>query len=158
MHRRSRLIPATRVGTTGLGVALVLVLAGCSSDTVEVTLPAEADGMACQFASASFPGTVSNLEPRLTTPESLSVTAWGDPAIIARCGVPAVPPTAVGCLEVDGVGWIPDTLSDGVRFTSFGTNPAIEVLIPDTYAPESLLLPAFSAAARSLPTNGLACR
>ena len=64
----------------------------------------------------------------------------------------------VECLEVDGVGWIPQELSDGIRFTSFGTEPALEVLVPSSYAPEGLLLPAFSDAARALPSNGLACR
>lgn len=83
--------------------------------------------------------------------------AWGDPAVIARCGVPAQPPS-IDCIEVDGVGWIPQALSDGTRFTSFGTDPAIEVLVPSDYAPEPLLLPAFGAAARELPPNGHACR
>ncbi|MGL5931266.1 MAG: hypothetical protein ACRCY8_20230, partial [Dermatophilaceae bacterium] len=60
--------------------------------------------------------------------------------------------------EVDGVGWIPEELSDGIRFTSFGTDPAIEVLVPDSYAPEPLLLPVFARAAKALPPNGLRCR
>jgi hypothetical protein len=56
------------------------------------------------------------------------------------------------------VGWIPERLSDGTRFTSFGTEPAVEVLVPRAYAPEGLLLPVFGPAARALPRNGLACR
>ena len=67
-------------------------------------------------------------------------------------------PTEVECLEVDGVGWIPEPLSDGTRFTSFGTDPAVEVLVPGAYAPEGLLLPAFAPVAKALPGNGLACR
>jgi hypothetical protein len=78
--------------------------------------------------------------------------------VIARCGVAAPGPTDTECVEVDGVGWIPETLSDGTRFTSFGTEPALEVLVPKKYSPEPLLLPAFSAAAQNLPANGLACR
>ena len=70
---------------------------------------------------------------------------------MARCGVAAVAPTDTECLEVDGVGWIPEALSDGTRFTSFGTTPAIEVLVPKTYAPEPLLLPVFAPAARPCP-------
>lgn len=95
---------------------------------------------------------------RDTTPDSRSVAAWGDPAVVARCGVGAPGPTDVECVEVDGVGWIPESLSDGIRFTTFGTEPAIEVLVPATYSPEPLLLPAFSAAAKALPRNGLLCR
>ncbi len=57
-----------------------------------------------------------------------------------------------------GSGWIPQALSDGTRFTSFGTDPAVEVLVPKTYAPEPLLLPVFAPVAKALPGNGLACR
>ena len=78
--------------------------------------------------------------------------------VVARCGVAALAPTETECLEVDGVGWIPEELSDGIRFTSFGTDPALEVLVPRDYAPEGLLLPAFADAASALPGNGLACR
>ena len=81
---------------------------------------------------------------RDTDPDSPGVAAWGDPAVIARCGVAALGPTDTECLEVDGVGWIPDPLSDGTRFTSFGTDPALEVLVPKAYAPEPLLLPVFA--------------
>ena len=34
------------------------------------------------------------------------------------------------------------TLSDGASATTYGRDPAIEVLIPKAYAPEPLLLPA----------------
>ena len=95
---------------------------------------------------------------RDTDPDSPAVAAWGDPAVVARCGVAALAPTDVECLEVDGVGWIPDPLSDGTRFTSFCTDPAVEVLVPRAYAPEGLLLPAFAPVAKALPGNGLACR
>jgi hypothetical protein len=45
-----------------------------------------------------------------------------------------------------------------VRFTTFGREPAIEVLVPHAYKPEPLLLPAFGPAAKALPTNGRTCR
>ena len=50
-----------------------------------------------------------------------------------------------------------ERLSDGARFTTFGTDPAIEVLVPKAYAPEPLLLPAFGPAAKALPQNGRHC-
>ncbi len=84
--------------------------------------------------------------------------AWGNPAVIARCGVPALAPTATPCIEVDGIGWIPQDLSDGTRLTTFGTDPALEVLVPAAHGPAPLLLPAFDAAAMALPRNGLECR
>ncbi len=139
-----------------LGAAAVL-LSGCSS-AVEVAVPGAGDGPECRAAAAHWPDTVSGMEPRTTDPKAPAVAAWGDPAVVARCGVAAPAPTTAECVEVDGVGWIPEALSDGTRFTSFGTQPAVEVLVPKDYAPEALLLPAFAPVAESLPGNGLECR
>jgi hypothetical protein len=135
-----------------------VVLSACSSGAVEVAVPAAADEPACRSAVLLWPSTVSGLQPRATDPDSTGVRAWGDPAVVARCGVAALAPTDTECIEVDGVGWIPEELSDGTRFTSFGTDPAVEVLVPRKYAPEPLLLPAFAPVAKALPSNGLACR
>lgn len=140
-----------------LGAAAVLVVTGCSS-TVEVTAAGAAGDAGCVAAAAAYPGEVSGMPRRTSSADDAGAGAWGDPPVIARCGVAAHPPTEVQCLEIDGVGWIPEELSDGTRFTSFGTDPALEILVPDDYTPEPLLLPAFSDAVRALPTNGLACR
>ena len=134
------------------------MLSACSSDAVEVAVPSAATEPACLSATLLWPSTVSGMPRRDTDPDSTGVAAWGDPAIIARCGVAALGPTDTECIEVDGVGWIPQALSDGTRFTSFGTDPAVEVLVPKTYAPEPLLLPVFAPVAKALPGNGLACR
>ena len=112
----------------------------------------------CASAGVLYPKDVSGMERRPTDPQNPALGAWGDPAVIVRCGVAAPRPTEVECLEVDGIGWIPEPLTDGTRFTSFGTEPALEVLVPKAYAPEGLLLPAFTEAARTLPPNGLQCR
>ena len=66
-------------------------------------------------------------------------------------------PTTSECLAVDGVDWVVEPLADGVRFTTFGRDPALEVLVPSDYRPEPLLLPAFGPTARTLPTNGRTC-
>ncbi len=105
----------------------------------------------------AWPDRVHN-EPSVdTSPASPAVHAWGDPAIIARCGVAALGPTTEQCIEVDGVDWVARRLSDGVAFTTFGRDPAIEVLVPHAYAPEPLVLPAFGPAAEALPRNALTC-
>ena len=129
------------------------MLAGCSS-AVEVAVPP--DSPVCR--SAAWPSTVAGQGRVDTDPSSPQVAAWGDPAIIARCGVAALPPTTEQCIEVSGVDWVAVQLSDGARLTTFGTTPALEVLVPDAYKPEPLLLPAFAAVAKTLPSNGLTCR
>ncbi|WP_307812626.1 DUF3515 family protein [Phycicoccus sp. CSK15P-2] len=121
-----------------------------------VSVPGGADVPAC--ADASWPGMVSGLERRDTDPADPAVAAWGDPAVVARCGVAAIGPSETECIDVDGQGWVPEPLSDGTRFVSFGRDPALEVLVPSDYDPAPLLLPAFTEVAGALPRNGLDCR
>ncbi len=85
------------------------------------------------------------------------MAAWGSPAIIARCGLPTLPPTTDECIRVDSVDWVIRRLSDGAAFTTYGTDPAIEVLVPNAYAPEPMVLPDFSAVAGALPATGRHC-
>jgi hypothetical protein len=86
------------------------------------------------------------------------VRAWGEPPIIARCGLPAIGPTTDPCLDVSGIDWVAHQLSDGVRFTTYGRSPAIEILVPSAYQPEPLLLPAFRAAASAIPAGQRHCQ
>ncbi len=121
-----------------------------------MSVPSQGSTPACR--TAPWPATLGDLRRRDTSPTDPAVAAWGDPAVVARCGVGALAPTTTECLDVDGVGWIPAPLTDGTRFTSFGTDPAVEVLVPKDYDPAPLLLPAFDAVAKALPANGLRCR
>ncbi|HYN30311.1 MAG TPA: DUF3515 family protein [Dermatophilaceae bacterium] len=144
----------TAAVTAVLGVS---ALGGCGS-AVDVAAAPSAQVAGCAAAAREWPGTVSGLERGEVPEAATAAAAWGDPAVVARCGVPAPGPTTAECLEVDGLGWIAAPLTDGTRFTSFGTEPAVEVLVPRRYAPEPLLLPAFTPAAKALPSNGLRCR
>ena len=78
--------------------------------------------------------------------------------MIARCGLTPTGPTTDQCLDVSGVDWVAHQLTDGVRFTTYGRSPAIEVLVPSAYKPEPLLLPAFAAAASVIPQGERRCR
>lgn len=93
-----------------------------------------------------------------TRPDGPGVAAWGDPAIIARCGVTPPGPTTLECIAVDSVDWIVEPLTDGMVFTTFGRDPAMEVIVPSDYAPEPLMLGAFTGAADVLPHTSLRCR
>jgi hypothetical protein len=158
---RARLTAARPLRTTTAGLLLLGVagglLSGCSS-LVEVSPPEHT--AACDPATAKWPGKVSGQASRgvdVNGGVESDAHAWGDPAIIATCGWPALGPTDQECLDVDGVYWVVEALSDGARFTTYGREPAIEVLVPHAYAPEPLLLPAFHDAAKALPTNGRQC-
>lgn len=152
--------PRRRVHVTLVGaavVALTAVVAGCGG-AVEVSPPAAASDPAC--GSVSWPSEVAGLDRRSTSPDSPATAAWadrGDVAIIARCGVPVPGPTTDECLGVDGVDWIAHRLDDGMRFTTYGREPAIEVLVPNAYAPEPLVLSSFADAAAAGRATGHRC-
>jgi hypothetical protein len=131
-----------------------VLLSSCSNAPQVAAAPA-ATAAAC--ASPAWPATVAGRTRVPTDPDSASVAAWGDPALIARCGLEALGPTTDDCVSVDGVDWVVRSLSDGSMATTYGRDPAIEVLAPGTYGPVPLLLPAFSAVARTLPANGRHC-
>ncbi|WP_411283207.1 DUF3515 family protein [Lapillicoccus sp.] len=131
-------------------------LAGCSR-SVEVTVPQLASDASCTAASGAWPTTVSGLSPVDVSPQSPAVRAWGDPAIVARCGVATPGPTTDSCLSVNGIDWVLTELTDGSKFVTYGRVPAIEVLVPRRYAPEGALLPVFTEAATRLPTTGNHC-
>lgn len=122
---------------------------------MQVGLPERADDPAC--AVVAWPETVAGLEHVSTDPQVPWAAAWGDPAIIARCGLPALEPTTFDCVVVDDVDWIVRELDDGSAMSTYGTDPAVEVLVPAQYGPGPLLLPAFGDVARALPSNGTAC-
>ena len=123
-----------------------------------VALPAGADSAPSQALTALWPSLVSSQPARAVSVQSPAARAWGNPAVIAICGYDAPAPSTLECLSVDGVDWLVQRRSDGVQFTTYGRSPAMDVLVPAAYAPEPLLLPAFGAAARSLPETGRHCQ
>jgi len=132
----------------------VLALGACSRST-EVALAPQASAPVCR--DVRWPATVSGHARVDTTPADPSVAAWGDPALIARCGLEPLAPTTDECVTVDGVDWVVRRLSDGTMATTYGRDPAVEVLAPGSYGAVPLLLPAFTAVATSLPENGRHC-
>lgn len=143
--------------TRRLGAVLVFLAAGCSRG-VDVAPPEGLTSTASAICHAvRWPQKVGELERIPTVPDSPLTAAWGDPAVIARCGLPAPEPTTEECVRVDGVDWVAHSLSDGTRLTTYGRDPAIEVLVPKDYGPAPLLLPAFDDAAERLPRTGRTC-
>jgi hypothetical protein len=153
--RSPRLIRAT---APVLLSAALLVGGMCGCSSTKVTDPALAGSAACRAVAAQWPRTVGGQPLSPTSSSSVAVRAWGDPAIIARCGLPAIGPTTDQCLQVSGIDWVAHRLSDGVRFTTYGRSPAIEVLVPSEYEPEPLLLPAFGKAVSAIPQGERRCQ
>lgn len=151
--RRALVVALVVLVTAGLGLAVLLTRTG----PVDVALPPQADDPACQAAGRLWPTEVAGHDPRDTDPASTAASAWGDPPVIARCGLPALGPTTDQCISIDGIDWVAQDLSDGTRLTTFGRDPAIEVLVPEAVGQAPLVLPGFARAAEALPTNGRRC-
>lgn len=111
----------------------------------------------CHAVGALWPARVGTAGLRETAVDSVTVAAWGDPAIIARCGAVPPGPTEDACLDIEGVDWIVRELDDGASFTTYGRSPAIEVLVPAAYPSAPLLLPAFGPAAQTVEQGPNRC-
>ncbi len=150
------LLPAIRgAGCRVAGLAALMVavpvglLAGCGEDPVEVTAPSPAGRAAdqCSTLVAALPERVADEERREVSPDEAAAGAWGDPAIVLRCGVerPAGLRPDSECFVVNDVGWFVAEDTEGVVFTSIGRSTYVEVRVPAAYAPEANALPDLAA-------------
>lgn len=148
----------TRAGlTSALAIGALVLIAGCGSGDVSAVAADQASNPLCAKAAEAWPDTVANEKARATSAKSDTVHAWGDPAIIARCGVTSPGATTDPCFDVSGIDWVGHKLSDGYRFVTFGRSPALEVLVPQHYSPEPMVLGAFTSAAKVIPQGAHRC-
>ena len=122
-------------------VALATVLSGCGAVQIDSEDVSAADKRACTALVEDVPHRVSE-RPRRETDGSPLGAAWGDPAIVLRCGVGTpedYDPTSP-CTRVNGVDWFApeDAISDqgeDVVLTTIGRKPNVEVFVPADYRP-----------------------
>jgi hypothetical protein len=133
------------VGAAGVVVLVIaLLLDGCGFGAVEITPyePEPGTSEACATLWEALPEVVSDAVRRDTEPAVPYVAAWGDPAVVLRCGVPLPPEYGPDSqlLDVDGVGWLPVDGEGGTFFTAADRDVHVEVAVPDDYAPEADVL------------------
>ncbi|MFI8520570.1 DUF3515 domain-containing protein [Streptomyces sp. NPDC085481] len=123
-------------------VVLLVAVAGCSSPdakaSVPVPRPQAAEAAVCRALAKELPDTVAGLERTGTEPDSELTAAWGDAAIVLRCGVPRPEkmndPQAQG-VDADGVNWLFEPREgDGPRFTTTYRKAYVEVTLDERYA------------------------
>ncbi|BAU86336.1 DUF3515 domain-containing protein [Streptomyces laurentii] len=130
-----------RAAASVAGAVLLLTVAGCSasdSGSVAVPAPPPAEAAVCRALAKELPDTVAGLGRTGTEPESELTAAWGDGAIVLRCGV--VRPEKMSdpqarAVEADGVNWMYEPREgDGPRFTTTYRKAYVEVSLDERYA------------------------
>jgi hypothetical protein len=155
--RRQRPVLVNAGAVACLGV-LAAGLAGCGAGKVAVDSPAlhGADAAACRALVHALPGSVSDQRRRPVDPPDAYAAAWGDPAIVLRCGVPkpAGFDKYATCQVTNGVGWfIPENQITGapedIVMTTVGRAQNVEVRIPSDYWPPAATMVDLTRAIKS---------
>ena len=154
MHDRPRLRPARPVAAALVAVvAAACSLTACSDDAESITAAPGGTDAACTSLVQRLPDTVLDAGRRAV--DAAGAAAWGDPAIVLRCGASTWGPTAAPCLTVDGVDWVLADDGDPIRFVTFGTRPSVELTVPGDYDRTSApgALSSLAVAVRGLPVT-----
>ncbi len=126
--------------------------ASACSSSLNVDPAQGSESQFCADLGSILPVSLGGALLRDTKPDSIGTKAWGDPAIVLRCGV-AIPEafsTASQLLTVNNINWYPEELQAGVRFTSMETIEFVEVSIPSDYDVTAEILTELSLAISSL--------
>lgn len=112
-------------------IGLALLLAGCSP-TVSLEAAEDANNPDCAEVMVRLPDQIGEFPQRFTNAQATS--AWGEPtAIIFRCGLEPVTASQLPCVTAGDVDWLVDESDKpNYRFVSFGTSPAVEVIVDST--------------------------
>ncbi|MDO9379110.1 MAG: DUF3515 domain-containing protein [Nocardioidaceae bacterium] len=128
---------------------LLLATASCGTPALELDPVTASPGTGdyCARLDEVLPAAVAGQPLRRVEPASAG-HAWGDPAIVLRCGVaePAALRPDSRLADVDGIGWFDQERQDAIVFTTVGREVDVEVTVPGDYAPEADALADLSSA------------
>ena len=144
---RIRLAAALSVAATSI------LLVGCTA-AVPLQPAADANNPACADVIVHLPATVADQAERETNAQATG--AWGDPAaVLLHCGVPVPGPTTTPCLNVNGIDWLEDdSEAPTYRYTTYGRDPAVELVIDSEIVSGSTVLVDLANAVSSIPATG----
>ena len=147
----SRLVSA-RLSVTVAAAAAGLALTSCSP-VVDVTPAKDAANAACAPMMLALPDAIGDAKLRKTNAQATA--AWGDPsAVILRCGVNVPGPTTDRCVSVNDVDWVIKEGDPVWTLTTFGREPATEILMdPDKISSATVLADLSSAAQKIKATR-----
>lgn len=130
-----------------------IAITGCAS-TVALEASADAANPSCADVVVRLPDQIDDNVKRET--DAQGTGAWGDPAtIILHCGVPVPGPTTTRCVTLDSVDWLVDNSDDDVTvFTTYGRDPAVEVVVDNDTSGTNALNALASAVGSYAPVGG----
>jgi Protein of unknown function (DUF3515) len=151
MHDNS---PARWIATlrraTPLALASVL-LAACAP-TVDVAPAKDAANPKCAPMMVALPDSIGGASLRKTN--SQATAAWGDPSLVVlRCGVNVPGPTTDRCVSVNGIDWVIKEGNPVWTLTTFGREPATEILMDPEKISSATVLADLAAAAGKIPAS-----
>ena len=127
------------------------VLSGCVP-AVDVSAAADAGNPACAPMMVALPDAIGDAKLRKTN--SQATAAWGEPSkVILRCGVNVPGPTTDRCVSVNGIDWV---IKEGDPFwtlTTFGREPATEILMDPEKISSATVLADLAGPAGKIPAG-----
>lgn len=139
---------AARMALVG-GIA-ALSLTACSP-AVDVTAAKDAANPLCAPMMVALPDAIGDSKLRKTN--SQATAAWGDPSlVILRCGVNVPGPTTDRCVTVNGVDWVIKEGDPVWTLTTYGREPAAEILMDPDKISSATVLADLAAAAEKVPS------
>ncbi|RAX17127.1 DUF3515 family protein [Pseudarthrobacter sp. AG30] len=147
MHHPQLPLTARATRMAVLGAVVALSMTACSP-AVDVTAAKDAANPACAPMMVALPDAIG--DSRLRKTNSQATAAWGDPSlVILRCGVNVPGPTTDRCVTVNGVDWVIKEGDPVWTLTTYGREPATEILMdPDKISSATVLADLAGAAAK----------
>ncbi|MDQ0633518.1 hypothetical protein QFZ40_001427 [Arthrobacter pascens] len=136
----------------GLAVGTSLLALCACSPVVDVTAAKDAANPACAPMMVALPDAIGDAALRKTN--SQATAAWGDPSqVVLRCGVNVPGPTTDRCVSVNGVDWVIKEGDPVWTLTTFGRDPATEILLDPDKISSATVLADLSAPEAKIPST-----
>jgi hypothetical protein len=111
--------------------------------------------VACARLTDHLPNQLENLNSRLVEPRGPLIHAWGNRAVVLRCGVPTpagYDPNSASTAAVNGVDWFQQIYPNKVVWTAVRKTANIELTVPTSYdAQGGFLVDIGAAVAATVP-------
>ncbi|AXJ11265.1 DUF3515 family protein [Arthrobacter sp. PM3] len=139
---------SARLPLLAAAAAAGLALTSCSP-VVDVTPAKDAANAACAPMMLALPDSIGDAKLRKTNAQATA--AWGDPSLlILRCGVNVPGPTTDRCVSVNGVDWVIKEGNPVWTLTTYGREPATEILMDPNKISSATVLADLAAAAQKV--------